>query len=64
MDEIWHIQCLRCGHRYYHEDSNTVIHNPGKDWEDSSSYCPSCGQPNESHDHDYRMHNGPIPAIH
>lgn len=55
----WHCECLLCHHRYYH--SHTVTHNAGYDWADTSSYCPSCGQPNEG-PREYRMHDGLIPA--
>lgn len=54
----YHCECLSCGHRY--AEAHTVVHNAGKDWADTSAYCPSCGMPNES-SREYRMHDGPIP---
>jgi hypothetical protein len=58
-DADWHIECLSCGHRYYANEQVRAVHNPGKDWEDGSSYCPDCGDPNESSS-EYRMHDGGI----
>ena len=55
--KTWHCECLSCHGRYY--DSVTVIHSAGRDWEDSSSFCPLCGQPNESSS-EYTLHEGRI----
>jgi ribosomal protein L37E len=60
--QTWHTRCRHCFHRYY--ESITVVHNAGRDWEDSSSFCPGCGYPQESSLRDYEMVDGPILAHH
>jgi hypothetical protein len=59
MENTYHCECLLCGHRYH--TPVVVEHNAGYDWADCSTYCPSCGQPNEGGSQ-YVMHDGPIPA--
>jgi DNA-directed RNA polymerase subunit RPC12/RpoP len=41
-------RCTYCNWHGTYEQIQVRVYNAGCDWEDSQSYCPTCGQPNES----------------
>lgn len=56
----FHCICLSCGVHYYYHEVVTIVHNAGFDWEDSSDFCPVCGQP-QMGPSEYQMRDGSIP---
>lgn len=59
--KTWHVECLGCHARFRHDETVVQVFNAGYDWEDSESYCPSCGKALQDSP-GYTMHDGPVPG--